>query len=45
MLKVLATVVFWLAVLNVPLSLLVGEPGRAFVAAVIALAIHGARRK
>ncbi len=45
MLGILATIVFWLAVLNVPLSLIAGEPGRAIVAAVIALAIHGARKK
>ena len=44
MLRVLAKVVFWLAVLNVPLSLLVGEPGRAIVAAVVALAIYGAKK-
>ena len=45
MLRILATIVFWLAVLNVPLSLLAGESGRAIVAAVIALAIHGAKKR
>ena len=45
MLGILATIVFWLAVLNVPFSLLAGEPKRAMVAAVNSERYHGAKKR